>query len=292
MDAPILTLNNDDWHVDKADGVNAIEAPESGKVLHFPNLAFSLSEEERDLLSPSLVDPKRKNISFNINKKQLNGVASPEHEKAVQAILQRYYDSVSQLVNAFLPAYGTGLKEPVNSLRVHDISQWQGKVSWRKDDKRLHIDAFPSRPMQGNRILRIFNNINPHGQPRSWRVGEPFEDLASRMLPQLKSYSPLSALLQEKLKITKSRRTHYDHIMLAMHDAMKADESYQKSGKQWAVDFFPGSTWMCYSDQVPHAAMKGQYMLEQTYVVDKDVLQMPELSPLKQLECLMGQALI
>lgn len=238
MDAPILTLNNDDWHVDKADSVNAIEALESGKVLHFPNLAFSLSEEERDLLSPSLVDPKRKNISFNINKNQLNGAANPEHEEAVQAILQRYYDLVSQLVGAFLPAYGAGLKEPVNSLRVHDISQWQGKVSWRKDDKRLHVDAFPSRPMQGNRILRIFNNINPYGQPRSWRVGEPFADLAARKLSELKRYSPLAALLQEKLKITKSLRTHYDYIMLAMHDAMKAGEAYQKKGRQWAVDFF------------------------------------------------------
>lgn len=175
---------------------------------------------------------------------------------------------------------------------MHDISQWQGKVSWRKDDKRLHVDAFPSRPMQGNRILRVFNNINFEGKPRSWRVGEPFGELAQRILPNIKPYSKIMAQVQNKLKITKSLRTHYDHIMLAMHDAMKADEDYQKNGLQWAIDFMPGSTWVCYSDQVPHAAMSGQYMLEQTYMVDKSVLQKPELSPLKQLECLVGHRLI
>lgn len=205
---------------------------------------------------------------------------------------ERYYDLVEKLIAAFLPGYQQGLLEPVNSLRVHDISQWQGKVSWRKDDKRLHVDAFPSRPMQGSRILRVFNNINFEGKPRSWRAGEPFEDIAKRLLPSIKPYSKLMAQLQSRIKITKSLRSHYDHIMLAMHDAMKADEDYQQYGKQWAIDFQPGSTWICYSDQVPHGAMAGQYMLEQTYKVDKSVLQNPELSPLKQLEKLVGKALV
>lgn len=237
MDAPILTLEHHDWQFSTENNLNAIEALESGKVLHFPNLRFELSPAEQALLSPALVDPKRKNISFNINTGTVQGVADAKHETQVRAILQRYYDSVEKLVAAFLPNYQQGLLEPVNSLRVHDISQWQGKVSWRKDDKRLHVDAFPSRPMQGNRILRIFNNINFEGKPRSWRVGEPFEDIAKRLLPSIKPYSKLMAQLQSKLKITKSLRSHYDHIMLAMHDAMKADENYQQHGKQWAIDF-------------------------------------------------------
>ena len=39
-------------------------------------------------------------------------------------------------------------------------------TSWRKDDTRLHIDAFPSNPMHGTRLLRVFSNVNPSGQPR------------------------------------------------------------------------------------------------------------------------------
>ena len=50
----------------------------------------------------------------------------------------------------------------------------QRKLSWRRDDTRLHVDAFPSNPIGEKRILRIFRNINPDGQPRHWRVGEDF----------------------------------------------------------------------------------------------------------------------
>lgn len=176
-----------------------------------------------------------------------------------------------------MPEYQGKLLEPVNSLRVHEISQWQGKNSWRKDDTRLHVDAFPSRPIHGQRIIRVFNNINPHGVPRVWRAGEPFEDLAKRLLPQLKPYSALSAKLQAALKITKSRRSHYDHLMLQLHDAMKADMDYQKNGRQWQLDLQPGTTWMVFSDQTPHAAMSGQYMLEQTFLLDVESQKNPGL---------------
>ena len=50
-------------------------------------------------------------------------------------------------------------------------------VSWRKDDSRLHVDAFPSRPNHGERILRVFSNVSPD-EDRVWRVGESFEAVA------------------------------------------------------------------------------------------------------------------
>ena len=36
-------------------------------------------------------------------------------------------------------------------------------LSPRKDDKRLHVDAFPSSPVQGRRIFRVFTNAHPAG---------------------------------------------------------------------------------------------------------------------------------
>ena len=60
-------------------------------------------------------------------------------------------------------------------------------VSWRKDDTRLHVDAFPSRPNRGERILRVFCNVNPNGEDRVWRVGETFEAMARRLLPRVRS---------------------------------------------------------------------------------------------------------
>lgn len=51
------------------------------------------------------------------------------------------------------------------------------------------MDAFPSRPNYGKRILRVFANINPEGAPRVWRVGEDFESVARQFLPRAKPYS-------------------------------------------------------------------------------------------------------
>ena len=292
LNAPILELPHTSWDFEAPETSEIIDTLEAGNVLFFPNLNFNLTEAEAALLGPELVDPKRKNISFNVEKDQLRGVVDPANEPVIKALLERYYASTKALVETLLPNYKGHLIEPVNSLRVHEIAKWQDTNSWRKDDTRLHVDAFPSRPIHGNRILRIFNNINPHGVPRSWRVGESFETLAERVLPGLKPYSPMASWIQDKLHITKSRRTHYDHLMLAMHDAMKADLEYQKNGVQWDVDFFPGATWVCYADQVPHAAMSGQYMLEQTYLIDVNGLKNPELAPLKILERLTGEALL
>ena len=156
----------------------------------------------------------------------------------------------------------------------------------------MHVDAFPSRPNQGERILRIFTNINPHGEHRQWRVGEPFPQLARRFIPRLPRYSPMGSWLQHKVGITKRRRSHYDHLMLHLHDAMKADQNYQQQGPQLALALPPGSSWICFSDQTPHAAMAGQFMLEQTFLLPVSAMKNPRQSPLKMLETLLRKPLI
>lgn len=238
------------------------------------------------------MDPKRKNISFRIDSGRLTGVASPNDAPIVTALLQRYHRHVMDWLQRLLPHYSGHLSEPVNTLRVHAVDAWQQASSWRQDDRRLHVDAFPSRPVHGQRILRFFTNIHPEGEPRRWRVGEPFPDMAQRLLPRARRYSPTWSRLQQSLRITKSRRSHYDHLMLELHDAMKADASYQQDSPQWTVDFPPGSSWVCYSDQVAHAAVSGQYMLEQTLMVDFAGLKLPQQAPLKVLESLTGTRLV
>jgi hypothetical protein len=162
----------------------------------------------------------------------------------------------------------------------------------RADDRRLHVDAFPSRPNRGERILRVFSNINPQGQARVWRIGEPFEVVARRYLPRARRYSPWQAQLLQSLHVTKSLRSEYDHLMLQMHDRMKADEPYQREGAQQTVAFPSGSTWICFSDQTVHAAMVGQHMLEQTFHLPVDRQYAPDASPLAILTRLAGHPLV
>jgi hypothetical protein len=264
---------------------------EQGCVLYFPRLVFELRETEKQFLDPRWANPKAKNISYDGARDDLAGaVGSPAEKGALRALLKRYRNQAVGLVGGLFPRYRESLRVARTSLRPVRV---EGRAaSWRKDDSRLHIDAFPSRPNQGERILRVFHNANPQGEPRVWRVGEPFEDTARRYLPEITSPLPGAAWVMEKLHITKSRRSRYDHIMLQLHDRMKADSEYQQKVPQQTVPFAAGGTWICFSDQTAHAAMSGQYLFEQTLHLPVEALYEPARSPLRILERLAGAQLV
>ncbi len=288
----VISYPNSDWRATSAATSVAVDALEQGKVLFFPALAFPLNAQQRSLLDPALVDPKRKNISYDASSQQIKGVANLDKQPQIKELLADYYQSCRALIDSVLPEYQNVLRKPVNSLRLHPVSEWTHNSSWRKDDTRLHVDAFPSRPSYGERILRIFTNINPHGEDRVWRIGEPFPQLAERYLPTLAGFSPFKSWLQHKLFITKTPRSHYDHLMLQMHDRMKSDADYQKNGQQITQRFPAGSSWICFSDQTPHAAMGGQFMLEQTFLLSVKDMHNPDASPLRTLQRLTNKTLI
>jgi len=263
-------------------------ALEQGKVIHLPELRFDLEDAEQIFYSPEWLSGKRKNISLEGD--EVRGASgSPELLKQMGSMIRRYSEQSASLINRLFPNYTRHLNKARTSFRPSVVEG--PPPSWRKDDSRLHIDAFPSRPNHGERILRVFTNVNPAGVPRVWRVGEPFEDAAKRFLPQIPRQLLGSARLLHALKITKRPRSEYDHIMLHLHDRMKADLDYQKNVSQQTVHFLPGSTWICFSDQVLHAAMSGQFMFEQTFHLPIAAQYHPELSPLQVLERLQGRKL-
>jgi hypothetical protein len=79
-------------------------------------------------------------------------------------------------------------------------------------------------------------------------------------------------------------RSRYDRFMLHFHDWLKENEDFQKNSPKIQTDFAPGSTWMVYTDGVPHAVLSGQYVLEQTFIIPQRALVVPERSPLQVLE--------
>lgn len=280
-----------EWNpkIDAATSQQAIAALEGGFVICLPHLPFVLSDDENRFLSETWSDQKSKNISLRPQGGLKGAAGSAEDLTALRAMIQRYADQSLQLVSALFPDYVPNLVTANTSFRPFEV---EGRVSsYRKDDKRLHVDAFPSNPTQGTRLLRVFNNVNPHGKPRVWRVGEPFEAMVAKYLPQAKSMLPGQAWLMQKLGITKRERTPYDQLMLQLHDLVKADMHYQQNAPQQSVDFMPGTTWIVYSDQVLHAAMGGQYMMEQTFHLPPKALYQPETSPIKVLEAITGKSL-
>jgi len=80
--------------------------------------------------------------------------------------------------------------------------------------------------------------------------------------------------------------------MLELHDKVKADLDYQQNAAQQHIDFPPGASWIVFSDQVLHAAMSGQFMMEQTLMLPVNNLRNPESSPLRMLEKIIGHILV
>ena len=263
---------------------------EQGAVIHLPKLGFVLQDDEKKFYSPNWLNGQRKNISLEDNKVR-GAVGSPSELAQLALMITRYSHQATQLIHTLLPNYASHLNTARTSYRPNLVGAVAAR-SLKKDDSRLHVDAFPSRPNDGERILRVFSNVNPENVARVWRVGEAFEHAAQHFLPSIKRPFSGSAAILHALKITKRKRSEYDHIMLHLHDHMKADLEYQKNAPQQTVNFAPGSTWICFSDQVLHAAMSGQYMFEQTFHLPIAGQYHPELSPLHVLEKLQQRQLV
>ena len=208
----------------------------------------------------------------------------------LRALVVRFAEQSEALALRLFPHYRGRLRRGNTSFRPTDVA---GRVrSWRQDDTRLHIDAFPSNPMQGTRLLRVFSNVNPSGEPRRWRVGEPFEAHAKRYLDAIGAApARLGMADARRPRITKRRRTEYDHVMLQLHDRAKADAAFQQTARRRAPTSRRGRPGSVFSDQVLHAAIGGQHMLEQTFLLDVEHLRRPETSPLRTLERLLHRAL-
>jgi hypothetical protein len=289
METQLVELDLSDWNAATPNEA-WIAALEAGKVLFFPQLGFRLLAEEQALLSPAVLSPEVRNISLDANGR-IKGVAGGEaQQQAVAAMVGRFRTQAQALIHGLLPHYVPALRLAPTSYRP---AQVETRVqSWRADDRRLHVDSFPSRPNYGERILRVFTNVNPQGAPRVWRVGEPFETVARRFLPRAKPYSRWQARLLRALRVTKSLRSEYDHLMLQLHDGMKSDLDYQARCEQQTVPFPAGSVWVCFSDQTSHAVMSGQYMLEQTLHLPAARQYNPDSSPLAILSRLTGRKLV
>ncbi len=286
----VVSLDLTSWRPALAAGAQqtAIRTIEGGGVLVLPHLPFELSADELRFLSPAWSDGRAKNISLDgAALRGAHGLA--QDLGALARMIERFAACAGELVAGLFPRYTSYVKRARTSFRPQPAV---GRaLSWRKDDARLHIDAFPSRPNHGERILRVFSNVNPI-EDRVWRVGESFSTMAQTFLPRIRSPLPGVAALLAGLRVTKGVRSEYDHLMLGLHDNAKADLDYQRRCEQQTVHFRPGTTWLCFSDQVMHAAVSGQHMLEQTIHLPVTALYDPGSSPLAILERLCGRRLL
>src|SRR5262245_19016488 len=259
----------------------AVEAVENGDVLYLPHWSFQVPKRGRGLLDPGIVKQPRRHsgrariiylpASQRLLKTTLVGGARDE----LHAMMTRFSAWATDLVAELLPSYGPGLTPGPATFRSCP----------RSGPQRLHVDSFFFFPTGGRRVLRMLTNIDPEGRPRVWEFGEePFEGFARRLRPQLRQPIPGSGWLLEKLGITKGFRTPYDDLMRQMRNITKVDTDYQTNTARKVVEFPPGSTWVLFTDNVLHGALKGQYAFEQTFWLDVKSMRDPDRSPLRVLE--------
>jgi hypothetical protein len=279
---------------------------EDGEILCFDSIPFEFSQEDRDfLLSQKQSGLKvHKNVSYRPKADVLRGDAceTPEENERLHDIMRRYSGEVTRFLSQFLAPYADHWTLDYASYRP--LEEKGRDLAAHKRNDLMHVDAFPSRPTHGGRILRVFTNINPT-RPRVWETTEKFPLLVKTFADDagLPRFAGESGSAGEKIRkafapvmravgVKGMDRSAYDRFMLRFHDYLKESDEYQQKWPRVRMEFGPGSTWMVYTDQVPHAAISGQFMTEQTFIIPVKAMVTPERCPLRVLEKHCGKALV
>jgi 3-deoxy-D-manno-oct-2-ulosonic acid (Kdo) hydroxylase len=281
------------------------EQLEAGDILYFPQTPIPLRPEDLSFLlgQQQTGSALHKNIAY---KPKLNSVSGLDAStgaaelKQLQTVMGQYSQDVSRFLQRFLSPYQGRWQLDYASFRPQEE---EGRdLPLRRRNDLLHTDAFPTRPTRGARILRFFTNIHP-SRTRDWVVSEPFPVLAPRYAPEqiplpssgssagraLRSLANTAGL---GLAIPSLKRSPYDDFMMRFHNFLKENASFQAECRKEYLQFPPGSSWMVYTDMVPHAVLSGQYALEQTFLVEHGAMVSPEFSPLSVLEAMTRSALV
>jgi 3-deoxy-D-manno-oct-2-ulosonic acid (Kdo) hydroxylase len=281
------------------------EQLEAGEILYFPQSPIEIPQGDLEfLLGQQQTDSSlHKNIAYKPNADKLSGVDTKTADAAavarLQGIMRSYSQAVVKFLTGFLSPYRANWKLDYASFRPQEE---QGRdLPLRRRNDLLHTDAFPTRPTYGARILRFFNNIHPT-RTRDWVVGDPFATIVPQFAPAQISPRPDTGPSRTAKSVGRAmglgaaipsiKRSPYDDFMMRFHNFLKENSAFQSACVKYPWQFPPGSSWMVYTDTVPHAVLAGQYALEQTFLVAPEALVTPETSPLKVLEAISGTALV
>jgi hypothetical protein len=274
---------------------------EDGRVLCLDRLPYLLSKEDRDFFLSQRQSGSRlhKNVSYRPAQDLLRGAAGgPQETARLHEIMRKYSAEVTRFVKILLAPYAAGMALDYASFRPEEEEGRDLPVHKRND--LLHFDSFPTRPMNGRRILRCFTNINPSA-PRVWHTTDGFSALAKKYAAEAglagvaakgsRRSHPLVRSVKKAFGFKAVDHSAYDLFMLRFHDFLKENNAFQQNCRKVRLDFQPGWTWLCYTDSVAHAVLSGQYALEQTFIIPLPSLVTPDKAPLRVLEKLAGKPL-
>jgi hypothetical protein len=282
------------------------ERLEAGAILFFPRTPFAFPDEHRRTLLTRRQSGSsfHKNVSYAPRRDLLRGAEKGDSGEArqLQKIMRDYSATVTEFLGNFLMPYAGKFKLEYASYRP--VEEAGRQLALHKRNDLLHVDAFPTRPTGGGRILRVFTNLNP-SKAREWVVSDGFEWLAEQYAEEAglervarRSGSVLQTVAAQATMTVRrlfgkegAAQTAYDRLMHHFHNYMKENCAFQESCPRYRHSFPPGSTWLVYTDYVPHAVLTGQYALEQTFIIPVEAQVTPERAPVRILEQICGRRL-
>jgi hypothetical protein len=272
---------------------------EKGAILIFSAPPFSLPRADLSFLTMLRPAESRlhKHISYRPERDLLRGFHGDGNEARMRDIMRRYAAETRNFVASFLTPYAGKLQMDYASFRAFE--EEGRRLPVHKKNALLHVDAFPSRPTRGARILRVFTNIHPV-QDRVWEVADHFRELAAQFAKQagggrFHEWPGVARSLKRGLVamgLPVRERTPYDEFMLRFHDWLKENTAFQTAseGKE-RRQFAPLATWLVFTDGLPHAVVSGQSVMEQTFLIPIEALVAPEAAPIRVLERIAGKTL-
>jgi hypothetical protein len=278
---------------------------EAGNVLFFPATPFVLSEQSQNFLrgldfAGSAI---HKNIAYRPVSDRVTGIEAENGQpERLRGVMREYSRTVVAFMGELLPEYAAHWKLDYASFRP--LEEEGRDLPLNKRNDLIHTDAFPSRPTNGDLILRVFTNVHP-SKTRNWVVTDPFPVVAKKYAREAGleeiaagSTSPGGKLLNQSARLLKTiglpvvPRSGYDRFMLRFHDYLKRNAEFQEHCAKYRFDFPPGSTWLTFTDVVPHSVHSGQHALEQTFIIARQSMAAPESAPIAVLERLCGKSLV
>jgi hypothetical protein len=278
---------------------------EAGNVLFFPSCPFAFPEEDKEFLRNinCAGGAIHKNVAYRPSSDRVTGVQLDGEKTArLLSILREFSRSVVWFMSELLPEYAPHWKLDYASFRP--LEEESRDLPTNKRNDLIHTDAFPSRPTNGDLIMRVFTNIHPT-KTRNWITTDPFETVARQYARQAgldsiagAAHSQSGRFLNESARVLHSLglpvvpRSAYDKFMLHFHEYLKRNTDFQQKSRKYAFNFPPGALWLTFTDVLPHSVLSGQHALEQTFIISRNSMANPERAPAAILERLCGKQML
>jgi hypothetical protein len=278
---------------------------EAGNVLLFPSCPFPFPEEQKEFLRNINFagGAIHKNVAYRPSSDRVTGVQlDQEKTERLLSILRDFSRNIVRFTSELLPDYAAHWKLDYASFRP--LEEENRDLPTNKRNDLIHTDAFPSRPTNGDLIMRVFTNIHPT-KTRNWITTDPFESVAKQYARKAGldtiaagTNSPTGRLLNGSARVLHSLglpvvpRSAYDRFMLHFHEYLKRSTDFQQNSKKYAFNFPPGALWLTFTDVVPHSVLSGQHALEQTFIIARKSMANPDRAPVAILERISGKQML